>query len=143
MPHQVGHDTFDFVIPLRGLTAAGIKCESTSGLSLDTLACHSRLRAGGQHLELCSIVRMATFRWESPFYSTQIFFLAMYRRFLRAFFRACTLRETLLLLSPLCSNSCRRIHVHSSGSEYRTPRIPFCRCPKILESCRKPSRQSR
>ena len=35
-----------FVIPLRGLTAAGIKCEFISDLSLDTLACHSRLRAG-------------------------------------------------------------------------------------------------
>jgi hypothetical protein len=29
------------VIPLRGLTAAEIKCESASGLSLDFLACHS------------------------------------------------------------------------------------------------------
>jgi hypothetical protein len=36
----------NLVIPLRGLIAAGIKCESTSGLSLDTLACHSRHRAG-------------------------------------------------------------------------------------------------
>ena len=30
-----------YVIPLRGLTAAEIKCESASGLSLDFLACHS------------------------------------------------------------------------------------------------------
>ena len=43
------------VIPLRGLTAAGIKCESTSGLSLDTLACHSRHRAGISITEMKSI----------------------------------------------------------------------------------------
>jgi hypothetical protein len=34
------------VIPLQGLTAAEIKCESASSLSLDFLARHSGQRAG-------------------------------------------------------------------------------------------------
>ena len=40
-----------YVIPLRGLTAAEIKCESISGLSLDSLARHSGLDP--ESSELC------------------------------------------------------------------------------------------
>ena len=43
---------------LRNMTAADIKCESTSDLSLDTLACHSRLdRESPYKASISSLVR--------------------------------------------------------------------------------------
>ena len=54
------------VIPLRGMTAAGTKCESTGGLSLESLARHSR--EGGN-----LIVILVRLRHPRPFNSSFLF----------------------------------------------------------------------
>jgi hypothetical protein len=56
------HATLGSVVIEQAHDSAGIKWESTSGLSLDTLACHSRHRAG------ISIIRLGLSKKDNPFF---------------------------------------------------------------------------